>query len=297
MIGRLLLCILAMGVSGCSTNIVGGAGDVSEVGKKYSDTVDVLIDKASDLMIGADNDRIKQLRLSLEGMTEDEIKKDFDIKNENISKSIEIFDDFKKSTKLLREYFTLLGEVANNNSQYEADLSESTGFLIEDINNFYKLKETERKITDSEKGYISKLVGIAGKSMNARRLRALIQKTAEPVGRLLVHNGYLIKLIKIDLERLEKRRLGAIKKQLYAGYRSNNIDESWVEMRKDWLKSELKFSDLDRAVEASDELKVSWFDVVNGKQDIRSFSGNLQDLNSVLSVIAGYKTESETKEE
>lgn len=294
---KLFIYFLLISISGCSTNIVEESQEVSKIGKDYSDSVNTLIESTSNKIIDYDNNFIRRIRPSLDGMSDAEIKKDFDTKNKAISKTVKKLNELREASDLLKEYFILLGDAAEGNSGYGSKASENASIIIDDINNIYEVKDIENKITEKEKGYISNIFNIAGKALHARKIKSFIKKTATPVSKLLVYNRYLINSMKVSLETREKVRLVRIKKDLYKSFNSGNLDDSWASKRKDWLKSELKFPDLENAVKKSDELKESWLKVVSGNHDLKSFSNNLKDLSDTLKVIADYQKETKAKEQ
>lgn len=282
---KIMLLVFLSGSYGCSTNIIENAKEASLAGQAYAEAANALAEDATNKIIDHDNKFIKRIRPSLK----ENLREDFDTKNTNIQGTIRSIDDLRKTSAMIKSYLSLIGKTAEGNSEFSTRVSNDSSSTIDKINNFYKERNIEEKITSKERDYISGMFGLAAKSLHAYRLKAFIKRTSTPVARLLVHNDYLLGQMRTSLKSRERVRLKIEEEKLYKAFETGNISDTWAEERKTWIKSKIQLGALDSALKQSSNLKETWKNVVEGKNTLASFSNDLKDLTEILNTISKHK--------
>jgi hypothetical protein len=293
----LVLSCLILVLSGCvgpSQQIQQGK-DLSTSGIQYANAVNGLLDVTIDRVIDFDSTEALKIR---KRMLEEMLKESIQERDSALLDLIKELNSMRRYTQQLKIYFLNLQSLANSPLQEETgsavlELSES----IEASNKKIKEKATI-KLSNKEKEGIAALSQSVAKGVHAAKINAALRRDAKVISEQLLLQEKLLDILtemlvdRFNIENDEFRNLKVIgpytKKQV-------KIGEQWKKDRKSWLKSQFTIESLNKAKEASRQLRSVWEQILQGRSDPASITLLLQDINEFVLIVNKINEANESK--
>jgi hypothetical protein len=284
------LTVLLIGIAAC-THTIKQSEEFSDVGVKYADAVVELLDITTETVIEDDSNTLLYLQdlTSLEDKKEErkELEKFLNEHDDKLSALLATLGQFRIYTRTLKGYFVNLQALAGT------DAPESTAKAVAElsasINHASKsLRKSENLlINDTEKNALAVLGRLVSKGVQSAMLREALERDAPIIGeQLLLHEKLLAKLAGILKHSANKRYEIDRKIKVLKPYKNKEITniEEWKKARENLLKSTFFVTSLDKATKASQQMRVIWEGILEGKTDLGSIGLLLEDINEITAV-------------
>jgi len=283
----LFLIGLVSGCAGPSQTIKRG-DEFSAAGITYSDTVVGLLDVTIDRVISDDSDILIRQRKRL---PEDQLAGALNEQDQELVPLVKMIGSFRDSTRKLKAYFKALQELSG--SKVDEEAGPAAGELVDSINSANKTIKKSEKIVfnDKEKDAISNLASLATKSVKAKKIHALIERSAPVIGeQLLLHEKLLVRIKKIleDSYQIEMNNLHNKIRLAYVD-KNHKISDQWKAERKTWVTTQFFVQSLDNSITASKVMREKWEVFLSGADDAESIALLLADVNKFLAAARSLK--------
>lgn len=282
-------------ISACSPTVM-QSEKLSDVGIKYTEAVNELIEVTTDAIIDADSDNLLYIQrlTSLADKKEEKQQSEKRLRehDEQVKKLVATLGSFRGYTATLKTYFINLQDLARTDApESAAKAVEELSASINHANNTL-LKTEKLGITDKEKEAFGSLAGLTVKGYKSAQLQEALKRDASIIAeQLLLHEKLLIKLGGILKHSTKKAYADEWKTKILKPYRNKNISSptSWKKERKRLLKSTFFVTTLDNAEKAAKQMRLVWANILEGKTDLQSIGLLLNDINELTAVLQQLK--------
>ncbi|NHN77864.1 hypothetical protein HA520_11320 [Azotobacter chroococcum] len=294
MIQKLSISLLLSGslISGCATQSIQQAKDLSTSGVAYADAMDKLLDVTVNRMIDFDAAELKKARRgsSLREMIAE--------KNYALLSVLDEFGRFRSQTKLLKTYFINLQALAD--SPIESDAGGALKALSDSIGKLNKTlgEDDKESLTEDQKIQIGALAGLVAHNVQGAKVKHALERDAEIIGTYLALQENQIEGMSNILEdRFLAENDLFLNEKIIAPYvnKDTPLSESWEKDRKEWVKTQFVSQQFVMAREAAKQLRGVWSDILEGKADIGSISILISDVNEFVMTAQSLETASKAK--
>lgn len=276
-----------MMLSGCvgpSRKIQQGK-DLSTSGILYAEAVNGLLDVTIDRVIDFDSTEAVRMR---RWSNEDTLKDAIQERDSALVGLLSELNSFRRYTQQLKVYF--LNLQALSNSSVQADTGAAVRELsasVRDANKEIKSKPII-KLSKAEADGIAGLSKLVAKGVHAAKIRAALRRDTEIIGeQLVLHEKLLDNLTDMLEERFEVESDEFRNAKVISPYANKKVQigDQWKKDRKTWLKSQFTFESMNKAKEASRQLRGVWEQILLGQSDLGSITSLLQDINEFIQVV------------
>jgi hypothetical protein len=272
----------------CSTNNIQKNHAIAKTGLTYVEQVDKLLDEALDVTIDVDSTELWLMR----GMKND--KSMLSDKNREIAKFAKEVHSFRKSNNNTRRYFQALEALINNPNQDA--MSNSIGEISSAI-----AKENHRQKSNThtyesyshKEGYIHELSQMAVDAHYAKRIQIILHRDKTIIGRHLSYQEeqlqHIASVLKSRLKTAEILHSKMNVEKPYLG-KDRLLLDTWKANRRELFEMQQTTPNLEELLEAQQNLKKAWEQVVRGNTSMIDVSHMLSDTSRIANTIRDLDT-------
>ncbi len=283
----LILGILALLMTACSSNTLKQSRNVSASGVAYADSVNELLDETIKQVIDFDSHELLKTRI---GSNPKQMLKQ---KNKALITLISEINRFRYQTSLMKNYFVNLQALSDSTIKDDMGTSVATiSGSISHLNNRSDKVDNISKyaINEEQQTYIGTLTGMLLGAHYAANIKATLKRDAPIIGtQLLLQEKQLKHILSILKDRLSAGSAIFLGKKIVAPYVNKEtpmIDkESWVRHRREWFNMQQASPIFAKVKEAHKALRLAWEDILRGKEDIEATSTMLADVSEFVTTL------------
>lgn len=261
--------------TGCLTQSVRPARDLSGSGIAYAEAVDKLLDLTADRVIAFDNQELVRTRAGTDP------REMLAARNAALLGVLDELERFRSQTRLLKVYFLNLQALAE--SPVRDDAGSAVRAASDSISKLNQALRGREALSDDQKKYLGDLGGLVAQTALAAQLRAAFTRDAEVIGTCLVlQEAQLAQIAAMLQDRFTAENDLFLNEKVIAPYvnRDKPLARQWAADRTQWLKSRFTSRPLTTAQAAARQLRGVWADLLQGKTDIQSVSALLADVHA-----------------
>ncbi len=281
----LVLLTIATSLLACGSARVGQFDRFAQAGIKFTDSVPPVLDEAFQTAVETDSLVLVESRKRLS--SQDDRLNAIETSNKNLKQRILLLNDLKRHARLLRSYFLALRALARTDEA--SGISDVAKGLVGSLETLDKRIAAVNIGGLSVKDFVGESSSLAVAAFQSAALNRELKERASIIDHELDIMQASLRVISEAMKSDIEAQLEATNRdEIELPYvRDSALPSDWNARRLAAFKRQIKLSSIDTAVDAAENMRLSFVALVENRLDDTGIALLLQDIDRVITLTEG----------